>query len=79
VKSLAVRFGFVTWTGRCFRDDICSSVMLRGINRNDKVVRVVVSIWVCDAICRLSASRRALTSLMVCSALKTLSTMRWVC
>ena len=74
VRSLAVRLGLLGVC--CFRDVVCSNVMLSGIKPNDKVVRVVVSIRLCDEIGRVSASRRALTSLMARSALKTLVTMR---
>lgn len=77
VRSRTARFVLVSV--RCLYDDVCSNVILRGIKRNDTLVRVVVSIGVCDAICRVSASRRALTSLMACSALATLVAMHWVC
>ena len=77
VKILVVRFVLVKARWLC--DDDCSNVMLRGIRWNDRVVRVLVSIRVCDAICRVSASRRALTSVIACSALTMLVAMHWIC
>ena len=77
MKILVVRFVLIKACG--LYDDDCSNVMLRGIRWNDRVVRVLVSIRVCDAICRVSASRRALALVIACSALTMLVAMHWIC
>jgi hypothetical protein len=77
VKILVVRFVLVKARWLC--DDDCSNVMLRGIRWNDRVVRVLVLIRVCDAICKVSASRRALISVIASSSLTMLVAMHWLC